>query len=56
MIGEAGRPIAEGAERLNKVMMEVVNVVMHVVPIGVFAFTAKTSSLQGFGMILPMIS
>ncbi len=56
MIGEAGRPIAEGAERLNKVMMEVVNVVMHVAPIGVFALMAKTFSLQGLEMILPMIS
>ena len=56
MIGEAGRPIAEGAERLNKVMMEVVNIVMHVAPIGVFALMAKTFSLQGLEMILPMIS
>jgi len=56
MIGEAGRPIAEGAERLNKVMMEVVNVVMHVAPIGVFALMVKTFSLQGLEMILPMIS
>ncbi|VAX02348.1 Proton/glutamate symporter @ Sodium/glutamate symporter, partial [hydrothermal vent metagenome] len=56
MVGEAGRPIAEGAERLNTVMMKVVTVVMHVAPIGVFALMAKTFSLQGLGMILPMIS
>ncbi|MBN4053078.1 cation:dicarboxylase symporter family transporter, partial [Gammaproteobacteria bacterium AH-315-K14] len=56
MIGERGKPIAQAAERLNEVMMEVVNVVMHVAPIGVFALMAKTFSLQGLGLILPMIS
>ncbi len=56
MIGERGKPIADGAERLNEVMMQVVNVVMHAAPIGVFALIAKTFSQQGLGMILPMIS
>ncbi|HEX22666.1 MAG TPA: dicarboxylate/amino acid:cation symporter [Chromatiales bacterium] len=56
MVGETGRPIAEGAERLNAVMMQVVTVVMHVAPIGVFALMAKTFSQQGLEMILPMIS
>ncbi len=56
MIGEPGRAIAEGAEKLNLVMMQVVTVVMHVAPLGVFALMAKTFSLQGIGLILPMIS
>ncbi len=56
MIGEKGRPIAEAAERLNDVMMQVVTVVMHIAPYGVFALMAKTFSLQGLGLILPMIS
>ncbi|VAX10338.1 Proton/glutamate symporter @ Sodium/glutamate symporter [hydrothermal vent metagenome] len=56
MMGEQGRPIAEGAERLNAVMMQVVTLVMHIAPIGVFALMAKTFSQQGLGMILPMIS
>ena len=56
MIGERGRSIAEGAEKMNDVMMEVVNLVMHAAPIGVFALMAKTFSQQGLGMILPMIS
>jgi len=56
MIGERGRSIAQGAEKLNEVMMEVVNLVMQVAPIGVFALMAKTFSLQGLGLILPMIS
>jgi len=56
MIGERGKSISEGAEKLNDVMMQVVTVVMHVAPYGVFALMAKTFSLQGLGLILPMIS
>ena len=56
MIGEPGRKVAEGAERLNKIMMQVVTVVMHVAPYGVFALMAKTFALQGLGLILPMIA
>ena len=56
MVGEKARPIAETAERLNEVMMKVVTVVMHIAPYGVFALMAKTFSLQGLGLILPMIS
>jgi len=55
MIGEKGQPIIDMVERLNDVMMQVVNVVMHVAPIGVFALMAKTFSLQGLDMILPML-
>jgi len=56
MIGEAGKPLIDGAERLNAVMMKVVNVVMQLAPYGIFALMAKTFSLQGLGMILPMMS
>jgi len=56
MVGEKAKPIAEAAERLNEVMMKVVTVVMHIAPYGVFALMAKTFSLQGLGLILPMIS
>jgi Na+/H+-dicarboxylate symporter len=56
MIGERGKPIAEGAQRLNEVMMQVVNVVMLAAPIGIFALIAKTFAEQGLGMILPMMS
>jgi len=55
MIGEKGQPIIDLVERLNDVMMEVVNVVMHVAPIGVFALMAKTFSQQGIDMIIPMM-
>jgi len=56
MLGERGKSISEGAEKLNDVMMQVVTVVMHVAPYGVFALMAKTFALQGLGLILPMIS
>ena len=56
MVGEPGRKVAEGAERLNMIMMQVVTVVMHVAPYGVFALMAKTFALQGLGLIMPMIA
>ncbi len=56
MVGEPGRAIANGAEKLNAVMMQVVTIVMHIAPYGVFALMAKTFSQQGLGLILPMIS
>jgi Na+/H+-dicarboxylate symporter len=56
MVGEPGRKVAEGAERLNKIMMQVVTVVMHVAPYGVFALMAKTFALQGLGLIMPMFA
>jgi len=56
MIGKPGESIINTVEKLNMVMMEVVNVVMHIAPIGVFALMAKTFSLQGLDMILPMLS
>ncbi len=56
MVGEPGRKVAEGADRLNQIMMQVVTVVMHVAPYGVFALMAKTFALQGLGLIMPMIA
>ncbi|MDQ6967468.1 MAG: dicarboxylate/amino acid:cation symporter [Mariprofundaceae bacterium] len=56
MVGDAGKPLIEAAERLNGVMMKVVDVVMQLAPYGIFALMAKTFSLQGLGMILPMMS
>jgi len=56
MVGDVGKPIIDASERLNEVMMKVVNVVMQLAPYGIFALMAKTFSLQGLGMILPMMS
>lgn len=56
MLGERGKSISEGAEKLNEVMMKLVTVVMHIAPYGVFALMAKTFSVQGLGLIIPMMS
>jgi len=56
MIGDRAKPISDMAERLNDVMMQVVTVVMHIAPYGVFALMVKTFAQQGIGLILPMIS
>jgi Na+/H+-dicarboxylate symporter len=55
MTGDIGRQLADTAEKLNEVMMKVVTLVMDFAPIGVFFLMAKTFSLQGIGLILPMI-
>ncbi|MCK5640451.1 MAG: dicarboxylate/amino acid:cation symporter [Gammaproteobacteria bacterium] len=56
MIGERGKSLIDLAERLNEVMMQVVNIVMHIAPYGVFALMAKTFSQQGLDLIIPMMS
>jgi len=56
MVGKTGESIASGAEKLNEVMMKVVTVVMNLAPYGVFCLMVKTFSLQGLGLIIPMIS
>lgn len=55
MTGDIGRQLAKTAEKLNEVMMKVVTLVMDFAPIGVFFLMAKTFSIQGIGLILPMI-
>ncbi len=55
MTGEIGRQLAETAEKLNEVMMQVVTLVMEVAPVGIFCLMAKTFSEQGLALILPMI-
>ena len=55
MSGDIGKSLANGAEKMNEVMMKVVTVVMDFAPIGVFCLMAKTFSEQGMGLILPMI-
>ncbi|MDX8388636.1 MAG: dicarboxylate/amino acid:cation symporter [Ghiorsea sp.] len=55
MVGKAAQPLVVLAERLNEVMMQVVNVVMYLAPLGVFALMAKTFALQGLDLIIPML-
>ncbi len=55
MLGERGRTLIDSAEKMNDVMMRMVNVVMSIAPYGVFALMAKNFALQGIDLILPMI-
>jgi Na+/H+-dicarboxylate symporter len=55
MLGERGRTLIDGAEKMNDIMMQMVNVVMSIAPYGVFALMAKNFALQGIDLILPMI-
>lgn len=55
MTGSIGRQLADTAEKLNQVMMKVVTLVMGFAPIGVFFLMAKTFSIQGIALIIPMI-
>lgn len=55
MTGETGRQLADGAAKLNAVMMKVVTLVMDFAPIGVFCLMAKTFAEQGIDLIVPMI-
>ena len=55
MTGDIGRQLAKTVEKLNEVMMKVVTLVMDFAPIGVFFLMAKTFSIQGIALIMPMI-
>jgi len=55
MAGDVGRQLADTAEKLNEVMMNVVTIVMDFAPIGIFCLMAKTFSEQGLALIVPMI-
>ncbi|WP_038248149.1 dicarboxylate/amino acid:cation symporter [Ghiorsea bivora] len=55
MVGKAAKPLMDLSERMNEVMMQVVNVVMYLAPLGVFALMAKTFAQQGIDLIIPML-
>jgi len=55
MLGDRGKPIADACDRLNDVMMKLVELIMQIAPYGVFALMAKTFATQGLGLILPMM-
>lgn len=55
MTGEIGKQLAQSAEKLNEVMMQVVILVMRFAPVGVFCLMGKTFAEQGIALVLPMI-
>ncbi len=56
LVGRKAKPIVEGAEMLNEVMMKMVTLVMSVAHVGVFCLIAKTFAQQGIGLLMPMAS
>jgi Na+/H+-dicarboxylate symporter len=52
--GEKGKGVAQGIASFNKVMMDLVHIVMSLAPYGVFCLIANTFAEQGIEAILPM--
>lgn len=53
---EEGRRIAQFFSDANKVLMQLVNILMTLAPIGVFALITRVFAKQGFSAILPLSS
>ena len=47
-LGDKGRPVAEGIDRLSQVLFRIVGIIMHVAPIG--AFGAMAFTIGSFGV------
>lgn len=54
MVGKKAQGIAEGVEIMNEAMMNMVNIVMSVAPIAVFALLAKAISELGLDLLLSL--
>lgn len=54
-MGEAGKPIVDGIDRLSKVFFNIMGVVMKVAPIGAFGGMAFTVGTYGISTLLPML-
>ena len=55
IVDKKAKPLMDLADTMNDVMMQVVNVVMWLAPLGVFALMAKTFAQQGIDLIIPML-
>ena len=54
MVGKKAQSIAEGVEVLNEAMMHMVNIIMSVAPIAVFALLAKAISELGLDLLISL--
>jgi Na+/H+-dicarboxylate symporter len=54
MVGKKAQNIAEGVEVLNEAMMHMVNIIMSVAPIAVFALLAKAISELGLDLLISL--
>ncbi len=54
MAGESGKRIEKRFNDYNAIMMQMVNILMKLAPLGIFCLIAKTFSLQGIDLIKPL--
>ncbi|EIF51128.1 dicarboxylate/amino acid:cation symporter [Sulfurovum sp. AR] len=54
MVGKKAQNIAEGVEVLNEAMMHMVNIIMSVAPVAVFALLAKAISELGLDLLISL--
>ena len=55
MVGKKAKPLVEGAELANEVMMKMVNIVMAAAPYAVFALIAKAMAELGFELLSVLV-
>jgi Na+/H+-dicarboxylate symporter len=55
MAGEAGKRIEKQFNDYNEIMMQMVNILMKLAPLGIFCLIAKTFALQGIDLIKPLL-
>ncbi|MDM8564412.1 dicarboxylate/amino acid:cation symporter [Candidatus Halobeggiatoa sp. HSG11] len=55
MAGESGKRIEKQFNDYNAIMMQMVNILMKLAPLGIFCLIAKTFALQGVDLIKPLI-
>ncbi len=55
MAGESGKRIEKHFNDYNAIMMQMVNILMKLAPLGIFCLIAKTFALQGIDLIKPLL-
>ena len=55
LVGEQGKPLRRAAESLNGVFLKLMDLVIRVSPIGVFALILPVVAQEGLGVLLPLI-
>lgn len=56
LAGEKGKHVQNFFDDLNAVIMQMVEIVMKLAPLGIFCLIAKTFATQGIGIIIPLAS
>ncbi|MCB1505122.1 MAG: dicarboxylate/amino acid:cation symporter [Hyphomicrobiaceae bacterium] len=56
MLGRKSEPFLRACEYMNDLMMQVVTIVMHFAPIGVFCLIARSFAQQGIELFVPVLA